>query len=103
MKKIFFDETIIGFLSRDESELEVCASAKAKFDEKTSRVLVELDCGICPTDPRSGVAAFHPAWLPKRHVATGRAQINNASGLAKMFFHQWISHVRQSVPMPIHS
>src|SRR4051812_11132497 len=54
MKTILSTNEIIGFVAHSESELEICATAEANFDEGKSQMEVELDSFVRPVDGHSG-------------------------------------------------
>jgi len=103
MKTILSTSEIIGFVAHAESELEICATAEANFDEGKSQMEVELDSFVRPVDCRSVQKPACPCWLPKKQTAREIVPRSEALELARDIFHRWVGRVRQSCPMPIHN
>jgi hypothetical protein len=103
MKTILSMSEILGFVAHAESELEICATAEAHFDEARSQMEVELNSFLCPVNTRSAEQPVRPGWLPKKQTAREHVPRSEAVQLAREIFHRWVGRVRQSVPMPIHN
>ena len=103
MKTILSTSEIIGFVAHDESELEICATAEANFNEAKSQMEIELDSFARPVDPHSPEKARCPHWLPKKRTAREKVTRSEALELARDIFHRWVDRVRQAVPMPMHN
>ena len=103
MKTILSTSEIIGFVTREENELEICATAQANFDEGKSQMEVELDSFVRPLDDHSPEKPICPCWLPKKQTARETVSRCEALELARDIFHRWVVLVRQSCPMPIHN
>ena len=103
MKTILSTSEIIGFVAHAESELEICATAEANFDEGKSQMEVELNSFVRPVDDYSREKPVCPCWLPKKQTAREIVPRSEALELARDIFHRWVGRVRQSCPMPIHN
>ena len=103
MKTILSTSEIIGFVAHAESELEICATAEANFDEGKSQMEVELNSFVRPVDDYSREKPVCPCWLPKKQTAREIVSRSEALELARDIFHRWVGRVRQSCPMPIHN
>jgi len=103
MKTILSTSEILGFVAHDESELEICATAEANFEEGRSQMEVELDSVLCPVNMRSPERPVCPGWLPKKQTVREHVPRSEAVELARDIFQQWVGRVRQSIPMPIHN
>ena len=103
MKTILSTTEIIGFVAHDESEVEVCATAEANFDEERSQMEVKLDSFVRPVALHARQKPVCPQWLPQRQTASEHVPRPEAVELAREIFHRWVGRVRQSVPMPIHN
>lgn len=103
MKTILSSSQIIGTVTRDQNDLEVCATADAKFDEDHSQLLMELDSFVRPVDLLSKEKHLEAGWLPKKQNTKDSVSAEEAPALARDIFHRWVRTVRQSIPSPVHN
>jgi hypothetical protein len=102
MKRLISSSEIIGLITREDHEFEVCATGEANFDEGKSQLMVELDSFIRPVDLRAKEAHLPADWLPRKQTLKESVTQDEAVDLAKDIFHRWVGKVRQSVPSSIH-
>jgi hypothetical protein len=103
MSSNLFSSEIIGLLTQDEREYEVCASAEGTFDETRCRLTVELDSFLRAADIRGPEKRAAADWLPRPETVKESVSREEASEVMKDIFRRWVGKVRQSIPVPIHN
>jgi hypothetical protein len=98
MKRVIDTSEVIGTIDMPEGECDVCASALAQYDEKATRLRVELDAFLRTTDLRKKEKRFKVDWLPRPETITEGVAPNETVELAKDIFHAWVAKVREATP-----
>jgi len=98
MKKIYSTNQIIGGFRNGKSDLEVCATAEADFDEERSQLLIELDSFVRPVDLRSKETHLKTGWVPKKQSFTETVSPEQAPDLAREILHRWVHRIQQMIP-----
>ena len=97
MKKLITISELVATLHMDGESVAVHATADAHFDEANSRLRVDLDSCLRPTD--GGVLAGTTALpeLPAKATVTESVDLADAFSLTKEIFSSWVRRVRESI------
>ena len=98
MKQIVDTSEILGTMELPEGIHEVCASARAAYDESAKWLVVNLDCFLRAADIRTKEKTLTVDWLPKPETLTESASLEEAVEAARDIFHRWVRKVRQASP-----
>jgi len=78
---------VLGKVEMPEGACEVCASAKANYDEEHSRLVVDLASFLRTADLPNKERQLSAPWLPHQETVD----------LARDIFHSWVRKVRQAM------
>ena len=98
MKRIIATSEVLGALEAPEGMCELCASAQASFDEATSRLTVNLEAFLRPTDLLVKERHFRADWLPKNDSVIESLSQEECPEVAREIFHSWVRKVREAAP-----
>lgn len=94
---------ILGTITQDNQEYEVCATVEGAFDQEHGKLNLSLESFLRPTNLRVKEAHLHPAWLPKAENLVESVSQEEAPDLAREIFHNWVTKVRRSVTSTLHA
>lgn len=98
MKQVIDTSEVLGTVETPEGNSEVCATARADFDEAAGRLVVRLEAFLRPTDLRVKERHFRADWLPANNTISESAAREDCHDLAREIFHRWTRKVREAAP-----
>ena len=79
---------------------EICATAKASYEEQSGEMQVALDSFVRHFEMRGKDELSHPAWLPRRDLVKTHISWDGAADAAKEIFNAWAHKVQKDIPPP---
>jgi hypothetical protein len=102
MQRVIDTSEVLGTVETPEAAGELCASADARFDETTGRLLVKLEAFLRPTGFLAKERHFRADWLPGNETVTESVSREECHEVAREVFHRWVRKVREAAPQ-LHS
>lgn len=95
---VFQGVDIIATQEVGKETYEVCATCEAAFDEKESKLSVELHAFVRRFEIRGKDDVLQPPWLPRPETVRMGVDRGEARDAAKEVFANWVRRVRISIP-----
>jgi hypothetical protein len=103
MSAHFSRSEILGTVTQNTLEYEVCASLEGSFDQEHQQLKLRLESFLRATDIRVKEQHLKPSWLPQDEQLREGVGEEDAPDLAREIFHGWVSKVRKAVPTMLHT
>lgn len=98
MKRIINSSEVLGTVELPDGRCELCASADANFDEGASRLIVQLEAFLRPSDLSAKERHFRAAWIPQDETVSESVGREECHEVARDVFHRWVRKVREAAP-----
>ena len=98
MRHVMDSIEVVGKTDTTEGKCEVCASAKATFDEEQRQLLVDLAAFLRTTGLRGKERHLTAPWLPPPETVHEIVDSDESLDMAREIFHGWARKVQQTIP-----
>ncbi len=77
---------------------EICATARATYDEAAGKMRIVLDAFVRHFEMRGRDEILHPPWLPRSDAVETHVSLEEAPEAAKEIFDSWAHKLCKTIP-----